>query len=67
MLLEELAPLLSGLGLRTDPDRLAVVATSPAVAPTGPEVTDAGQLSGMAVRVDCGANDSATLGGVSRG
>jgi hypothetical protein len=30
-------------------------------------VTAAGQLSGMAVRVDCGANDSATLGGVSRG
>jgi pimeloyl-ACP methyl ester carboxylesterase len=80
MLLDELLPLLSGLGLRTNPDQLAVlgwsmggagalrlaqahpdrlaavVATSPAIAETGPEVT-AGHLSGMAVRVDCGAND----------
>jgi S-formylglutathione hydrolase FrmB len=81
MLLEELVPLLSGLGLRTGPDRLgvlgwslggagalrlaqanperlaAMVATSPAVAETGSEVTAAGRLAGMAVRVDCGAND----------
>ena len=81
MLLEELAPLLSGLGLRTGPgqlgvlgwsmggagalrlaqahpDRLAaVVATSPAIASAGSEVAAAGHLSGMAVRVDCGAND----------
>jgi hypothetical protein len=28
-----------------------------------PLLTAAGRLSGMAVRVDCGANDSATLGG----
>jgi pimeloyl-ACP methyl ester carboxylesterase len=81
MLLDELLPLLSGLGLRTGPDQLAalgwsmggagalrlaqahpdrlaaVVATSPAIAGTGPEVAAAGHLSGMAVRVDCGAND----------
>ena len=81
MLLEELLPLLSGLGLRTgparvgvlgwsmggagalrlaeaSPDRLAAVAaTSPAVAPDGPEVAGAGRLAGLAVRVDCGAND----------
>jgi pimeloyl-ACP methyl ester carboxylesterase len=81
MLLDELLPLLSGLGLRTGPDQLAalgwsmggagalrlaqahpdrlaaVVATSPAIAGTGSEVAAAGHLSGMAVRVDCGAND----------
>jgi enterochelin esterase-like enzyme len=81
MLLDELLPLLSGLGLRTGPDRLAalgwsmggagalrfaqahpdrlaaVVATSPAIAGAGSEVAAAGHLSGMAVRVDCGAND----------
>jgi enterochelin esterase-like enzyme len=81
MLLDELLPLLSGLGLRTGPDQLAalgwsmggagalrlaqahpdrlaaVVATSPAIASTGSEVAAAGHLSGMAVRVDCGAND----------
>jgi pimeloyl-ACP methyl ester carboxylesterase len=81
MLLDELVPLLSGLGLRTSPDGLAalgwsmggagalrlaqahpdrlaaVVATSPAIGGAGPEVAAAGQLSGMAVRVDCGAND----------
>jgi enterochelin esterase-like enzyme len=81
MLLEELLPLLSGLGLRTapaavgvlgwsmggggalrlaeaHPDRLAaVVATSPAVAERGPEVAGAGLLAGLAVRVDCGADD----------
>jgi enterochelin esterase-like enzyme len=81
MLLDELLPLLSGLGLRTSPgqvgvlgwsmggagalrlaethpDRLAaVVATSPAVAPSGPEVADAGRLRGLPVKVDCGAND----------
>jgi len=81
MLLEELLPLLSGLGLRTgpaqvgvlgwsmggagalrlaeaSPDRLAAVAaTSPAVAGDGPEVAGAGRLAGLAVRVDCGAND----------
>jgi pimeloyl-ACP methyl ester carboxylesterase len=81
MLLEELLPLLSGLGLRTrpaqvgvlgwsmggagalrlaeaHPDRLAAVAaTSPAVAPDGPEVAGTGRLAGLAVRVDCGAND----------
>jgi S-formylglutathione hydrolase FrmB len=81
MLLDELLPLLSGLGLRTTPGRLAalgwsmggagalrlaqahpdrlaaVVATSPAIAGTASEVAAAGRLSGMAVRVDCGAND----------
>jgi pimeloyl-ACP methyl ester carboxylesterase len=79
MLLEELAPLLSGLGLRTGrlgvlgwsmggagalrlaethPGRLAaVVATSPAIAETGPEVAAAGRLTGLPVKVDCGAND----------
>jgi pimeloyl-ACP methyl ester carboxylesterase len=81
MLLDELLPLLSGLGLRTGPgqvavlgwsmgaagalrlaeahpDRLAaVVAASPAVAPAGAEVTDAGRLTGMSVKIDCGAND----------
>jgi enterochelin esterase-like enzyme len=81
MLLDELLPLLSGLGLRTGPDQVAalgwsmggagalrlaqahpdrlaaVVATSPAIAGTGSEVAAAGRLSGMAVRVDCGAND----------
>ena len=81
MLLEELLPLLSGLGLRTgpaqvgvlgwsmggagalrlaeaSPDRLAAVAaTSPAVAADGPEVAGTGRLAGLAVRVDCGAND----------
>jgi S-formylglutathione hydrolase FrmB len=40
------------------PDRLAaVVATSPAVAPAGTEVAGAGRLAGLAVRIDCGAND----------
>jgi pimeloyl-ACP methyl ester carboxylesterase len=81
MLLDELAPLLSGLGLRTGPGQLgvlgwsmggagalrlaethperlaAVVAASPAIADTGPEVADAGRLTGVAVKVDCGAND----------
>ncbi|HEX5880465.1 MAG TPA: alpha/beta fold hydrolase [Actinomycetota bacterium] len=81
MLLEELAPLLSGLGLRTGPGQLgvlgwsmggagalrlaeahpgrlaAVVATSPAIAETGSEVAGAGRLTGLAVKVDCGAND----------
>jgi enterochelin esterase-like enzyme len=81
MLLEELAPLLSGLGLRTGPGQLgilgwsmggggalrlaqanperfaAVVATSPAIAESGAEVAAAGRLTGMAVKVDCGAND----------
>jgi S-formylglutathione hydrolase FrmB len=81
MLLEELAPLLSGLGLRTGPGQLgvlgwsmggagalrlaeahpgrlaAVAASSPAVAEAGAEVAGAGRLSGLAVRVDCGAND----------
>jgi pimeloyl-ACP methyl ester carboxylesterase len=81
MLLEELVPLLSGLGLRTgpgqpgvlgwsmggggalrlaeaNPGRLAaVVATSPAVAAAGSEVAGAGRLAGLAVKVDCGAND----------
>ena len=79
MLLEELAPLLSGLGLRTGrlgvlgwsmggagalrlaethPERLAaVVAASPAIAETGPEVAAAGRLTGLPVKVDCGAND----------
>jgi S-formylglutathione hydrolase FrmB len=82
MLLDELLPLLSGLGLRTDPGQVgvlgwsmggggalrlaeahperlaAVVATSPAVAPSGPEVRDAGRLAGLPVKVDCGANDA---------
>jgi enterochelin esterase-like enzyme len=41
-----------------DPGRLAAVAVaSPAVTGTGPEVAAAGQLTGLAVRVDCGAND----------
>jgi len=41
-----------------NPDRLAaVVATSPAVAEDGVEVAGAGRLAGLAVRVDCGAND----------
>ena len=81
MLLDELLPLLSGLGLgsgpgslgvlgwsaggaaalrlaEAHPDRLAaVVGASPAVAPAGAEVTDAGRLTGIAVKVDCGAND----------
>jgi enterochelin esterase-like enzyme len=81
MLLRELLPLLAGLGLRTDPGRLAVlgwslggggalrlaqahpdrlaavVATSPAVAADGAEVAAAARLAGLAVRVDCGAND----------
>jgi S-formylglutathione hydrolase FrmB len=81
MLLDELLPLLSGLGLGTSPgqvgvlgwsmggagvlrlaerspDRLAaVVATSPAVAAAGSEVAGVGRLAGLAVKVDCGAND----------
>jgi S-formylglutathione hydrolase FrmB len=81
MLLDELLPLLSGLGLRTSPeqvgvlgwsmggagvlrlaeaapDRLAaVVATSPAVAASGPEVAGAGRLGALPVKVDCGVND----------
>ncbi|HEU4900212.1 MAG TPA: alpha/beta fold hydrolase [Actinomycetota bacterium] len=81
MLVDELLPLLSGLGLRTGPgqvavlgwsmggagalrlaeahpDRLAaVVAASPAVAPAGAEVAAAGRLTGLPVKVDCGAND----------
>jgi pimeloyl-ACP methyl ester carboxylesterase len=41
-----------------DPGRLtAVAAASPAVTGTGPEVAAAGRLTGVAVRVDCGAND----------
>ena len=40
------------------PDRLAaVVAASPAVAPAGAEVAAAGRLTGLPVKVDCGAND----------
>jgi pimeloyl-ACP methyl ester carboxylesterase len=40
------------------PDRLAAVAVaSPAVTGSGPEVAAAGRVAGMAVRVDCGAND----------
>jgi pimeloyl-ACP methyl ester carboxylesterase len=81
MLLDELLPLLSGLGLRTgpgqvavlgwsmggagalrlaetDPDRLAaLVAASPAVDPAGAEIAAAGRLTGLPVKVDCGAND----------
>jgi S-formylglutathione hydrolase FrmB len=81
MLLDELLPLLSGLGLRTAPGQVgvlgwsmggggalrlaeahpgrlaAVVATSPAVAAAGSEVAGAGRLAGLAVKVDCGAND----------
>ena len=81
MLLDELLPLLSGLGLRTGPGQVAVlgwsmggagalrlaeahpgrlaavVAASPAVAPAGAEVADAGRLTGLPVKVDCGAND----------
>jgi enterochelin esterase-like enzyme len=81
MLLEELLPRLSGLGLRTTPGQVgvlgwsmggagalrlaeahpgrlaAVVATSPAVAAAGAEVAAAGRLAGVAVKVDCGAND----------
>jgi enterochelin esterase-like enzyme len=41
-----------------DPGRVtAVAAASPAVTGTGPEVAAAGRLTGVAVRVDCGAND----------
>jgi pimeloyl-ACP methyl ester carboxylesterase len=41
-----------------DPDRLAALAAaSPAVTPGGAEVAAAGRLGGLAVRVDCGAND----------
>jgi enterochelin esterase-like enzyme len=41
-----------------DPGRLAAVAAaSPAVTGNGPEVAGAGRLTGVAVRVDCGAND----------
>jgi pimeloyl-ACP methyl ester carboxylesterase len=41
-----------------DPDRLAAVAVaSPAVTERGPEVAAFGRLSGVPVRVDCGAND----------
>jgi pimeloyl-ACP methyl ester carboxylesterase len=81
MLLDELLPLLSGLGLRTGPgqvgvlgwsmggagalrlaeahpDRLAaLVAASPAVDPAGAEVAGAGRLTGLHIKVDCGAND----------
>ncbi|HET7519399.1 MAG TPA: alpha/beta fold hydrolase [Actinomycetes bacterium] len=81
MLLDELLPLLSGLGLRTGPGQVAVlgwsmggagalrlaeahpgrlaavVAASPAVAPAGAEVAAAGRLTGLPVKVDCGAND----------
>jgi S-formylglutathione hydrolase FrmB len=81
MLLDELLPLLSGLGLRTAPGQVgvlgwsmggggalrlaeahpgrlaAVVATSPAVAAAGSEVAGADRLAGLAVKVDCGAND----------
>jgi S-formylglutathione hydrolase FrmB len=40
------------------PDRLAaVVATSPAVAPSGPEVAGTGRLRALPVKIDCGAND----------
>jgi pimeloyl-ACP methyl ester carboxylesterase len=40
------------------PDRLAALAAaSPAVARDGAEVAAAGRLAGLAVRVDCGAND----------
>jgi enterochelin esterase-like enzyme len=81
MLLDELLPVLSGLGLRTGPGQVAVlgwsmggggalrlaethperlaalVAASPAVDPAGAEVRDAGRLTGLPVKVDCGAND----------
>jgi pimeloyl-ACP methyl ester carboxylesterase len=81
MLLDELLPLLSGLGLRTAPGQVgvlgwsmggggalrlaqahpgrlaAVVASSPAVAAAGSEVAGVGRLAGLAVKVDCGAND----------
>jgi enterochelin esterase-like enzyme len=41
-----------------EPDRLAVLAAaSPAVTGDGAEVAAAGRLGGLAVRVDCGAND----------
>ena len=40
-----------------DPFGMLLDATSPAIAGTGSEVAAAGRLSGMAVRVDCGAND----------
>jgi S-formylglutathione hydrolase FrmB len=40
------------------PDRLAaVVATSPAVAASGPEVAGTGRLRALPVKIDCGAND----------
>jgi pimeloyl-ACP methyl ester carboxylesterase len=81
MVVDELLPLLSGLGLGTgpgglgmlgwsaggaaalrlaeaDPGRLAALAVaSPAVTRDGAEVAAAGRLGGLAVRVDCGAND----------
>jgi pimeloyl-ACP methyl ester carboxylesterase len=81
MVVDELLPLLSGLGLRTGPDSLGVLgwsaggaaalrlvegdpgrvaalaAASPAVTRNGAEVAAAGRLTGLAVRVDCGAND----------
>jgi S-formylglutathione hydrolase FrmB len=42
----------------THPERLAaVVAASPAIAATGSEVAGAGRLTGLPVKVDCGAND----------
>ena len=81
MVVDELLPLLSGLGLRTGPDSLGVLgwsaggaaalrlvegdpgrvaalaAASPAVPGDSAEVAAAGRLGGVAVRVDCGAND----------
>jgi pimeloyl-ACP methyl ester carboxylesterase len=81
MLLDELVPLLSGLGLRTGPDTFGVLgwsmgaagalrlaeahpdrlaalaASSPAVGESGPEVERFSRLTGLAVRIDCGAND----------
>jgi predicted dienelactone hydrolase len=48
MLLEELLPLLSDLGLRTTPGQVGVLGWS---------MGGAGRLAGVAVKVDCGAND----------
>jgi len=46
-----------------DPERLAAVAAaSPAVTQGGAEVAAFGRLSGVAVRVDCGANDPFAAG-----
>ena len=50
MLLDELLPLLSGLGLRTAPGQVGVLGWSMGGA-------GALRLAGVAVKVDCGAND----------